>query len=248
VTRNALVSGKVGKFPTLCAATRSRPDEVAGVSSRRPTLALDVPARRPAPPVELLDQLAQDTFVVAQELRAWLLATFIVDGGPLVNETHAHLRDAHLGVLWTNAVNQRHMRVAMATAEIPMAMGGGWKRARHDFQLREWFGSEPDFLLTFSAPLCASLDDRAFCALAEHELLHCAQAVDEGGNPKFSRTTGLPIFALKGHDVEEFTDIVRRYGVVSPDVRDLVRAANEAPEIAGPAIDIACGVCLARAA
>jgi hypothetical protein len=150
--------------------------------------------------------------------------------------------------VWTNAVNVSKMRTILATAEIPMAMSGGWKRARHDYQLRQWFDVEPDFLLTFSAPDCARLDDRAFCALVEHELYHCAQKLDRWGSPMFNRDTGAPIFAMRGHDVEEFVGVVRRYGVTSSDVKALVRAAAAPPLIGGQPIAIACGTCQARAA
>lgn len=201
---------------------------------------------RPYPPAGLGDDHPEG-FAPAARFAEWILETFLSGAGPLANEEHAHLLDAHLGVLWTNAINRRQMRTILATAEIPQATGGGWKRSRHDYQLREWFDTEPDFLLTFSAPDCARLDDRAFCALVEHELYHCAQAEDAFGSPKFNRETGLPIFAMRGHDVEEFVGVVRRYGP-TPDVRALLAAADTPPLIAGAPIATACGTCLVRTA
>lgn len=189
-----------------------------------------------------------ETFAADARFAEWIRDTFIAASGPLANEEHTHLMDARLGVLWTNAINQRQQRLVLATAEIPVAMGGGWKRSRHDYQLRQWFDIEPHFLLTFSAPDCARLDDRAFCALVEHELYHCAQAQDQFGGPRFNQQTGEPIFTMRGHDIEEFTGVVARYGTTSPDVRRLVDAANRAPLIAGQPIAIACGTCHAKAA
>ncbi|CAN5784527.1 putative metallopeptidase [soil metagenome] len=202
---------------------------------------------RPYPPDGLGDD-APEGFVPDWTFAEWIRETFIHGGGPLANEDHAHLMDAALGVLWTNAVNRRQMRHVIATAEIPQAMSGGWKRARHDYQLRQWFDVEPQFLLTFSAPDCLRLDDVAFCALVEHELYHCAQALDAFGGPKFNGRTGEPVFAMRGHDVEEFVGVVRRYGVTTPEVRELVHAAAQTPLIAGASIAQACGTCLARAA
>jgi len=46
----------------------------------------------------------------------------------------------------------------------------------------------------------------------EHELYHIVQSVDEFGAPKFNRDTGMPTLTLRGHDVEEFVGVVRRYG------------------------------------
>jgi hypothetical protein len=146
------------------------------------------------------------------------------------NAEHEHLLDARIGVLWTNVINDRQMRHVMATAEIPQTMGSAWKKARADQQLRDWFQFVPDFVLTFSAPDCLELDDRSFCALIEHELYHCAQAEGVDG-PKFDRLTGAPIYAIRGHDVEEFTAVVQRYGPTSAAVQDLVDAANASPLI-----------------
>lgn len=199
---------------------------------------------RPYPPDECGDEMPE-TFLPAPTFAEWIRDTFIAASGPLANEGHEHLIDARIGVLWTNAINQRHQRLVLATAEIPVAMGGGWKRARHDYQLRQWFDAEPDFLLTFSAPDCARLDDRAFCALVDHELRHCAQAEDAHGSPRFNQQTGAPIFALRGHDSEEFIGTARLFGraALGKGTRDLIDAANLTPLFQGDAIDIACGTC-----
>lgn len=202
---------------------------------------------RPDPP----DVVAEDVpecFVPDPAFAEWIRGTFLAASGPLANEDHAHLLDATIGVLWTNAIHVRQMRTVLATAEIPTIQAGGWKRARFELQLREWFDAPLDFLLTFSAPDCGRLEDRAFCALVEHELYHCAQAEDRYGAPRFHRDTGLPIYIIRGHDVEEFTGVVRRYGPTSRDVRDMVDAASQSPLIGGEPIAIACGVCLERAA
>ena len=64
------------------------------------------------------------------------------------------------------------------------------------------------------------------------------------GAPKFRKSTGLPSFALVGHDVEEFVGVVRRYGAdATGGVRALVDAANATPTVAAAAIDAACGNC-----
>ncbi|WFU46213.1 putative metallopeptidase [Sinorhizobium terangae] len=45
-------------------------------------------------------------------------------------------------------------------------------------------------------------------ALVEHELYHAAQETDASGAPKFSRSTGRPVFVIRGQDVEEFVGVV----------------------------------------
>ena len=42
---------------------------------------------------------------------------------------------------------------------------------------------------------------------------------------KFNKDTGQPVLTLRGHDVEEFTGVVRRYGA-SKEVQELVDAGQ----------------------
>jgi hypothetical protein len=238
------------------------PRSTAPDGTARPDIGWDTPQRhtpsalerrgvvaRPYPPEDCADD-CPECFVPDATFAEWIRDTFVAATGPLANEDHAHLLDARLGVVWTNAIYRRQMRHVLATAEIPQATAGGWKRARHDYQLREWFDVEPHFLLTFSAPDCLHLDDRAFCALVEHELYHCGQAEDAFGSPKFNSRTGEPIFAIRGHDSEEFVGIVRRYGLgaVSQGTRDLVAAAHMTPDVSPVTVELACGTCNRRVA
>jgi len=205
---------------------------------------------RPLPPPDLLEVSVAniDRFIASPDLTEWFSKTFIDDGGDLTNEDHAHLRQASIGALWTTAANSRQGRAVVGQAEMgsPRAMGR-WAKARAEQQVREWFGHIPDFILTFSAPYAAQATDAEFCALVEHELYHCGQERDEWGAPKF-RKSGLPAFTMRGHDVEEFVGVVRRYGADASGVRDLVEAASHEPLIGRASIAQACGTCLLRAA
>lgn len=198
---------------------------------------------RPYPPEELTSEM-EERFAPDEDLRAWIVATFIDDGGPLFNSDHAHLADASLGVLWTNVPNGKAMRTVIGQAEMmpPMAMGK-WQRARAIQQIEEWFGSMPTFLLTFDATWASQMDDATFCALIEHELYHCAQKVDEHGMPRFNQQ-GQRMFAIRGHDVEEFVGVVARYGAEATGVTAMVDAAKRAPTIGRATIAGACGTCL----
>lgn len=201
---------------------------------------------RPMPPDSMLS--ASDCFEPAEDLRDWIVATFIDGDGHLTNPDHAHLAEASLGVVWTNVDNAKNMRTVIGQAEImpPMAMGK-WQRARAIAQVEDWFGDLPDFLLTFYAPAALAMDDAAFCALVEHELYHCGQKRDGFGMPKFGQD-GRPSFAIRGHDVEEFVGVVARYGVTDPSVAALVDAANTRPSVSRADMAGACGTCLRVAA
>lgn len=58
-----------------------------------------------------------------------------------------------------------------------------------------------------------------------------------------SASSGRPVFVIRGHDVEEFVGVVRRYGADAAGVRAMVDAANQKPEIARVQIAHACGTC-----
>lgn len=199
---------------------------------------------RPYPPEILIDEyVGIDYFIPSPELEEWARKTFLDSESALYNEEHAHLNDAHIGYLWTNVPNRRKMREIAGEAEKPMFKGGAWQKHRQEMQFQEWFGAIPDFVITLDSSYAKIADDRSFCALVEHELYHCAQALDEFGSPKFNTQTGLPIFAMRGHDVEEFIGVVRRYGATA-NVREMIEAAiDEHGKIEIDDISIICGNC-----
>lgn len=204
------------------------------------------PARfaRPTPPRSQPER----AFEASPTAATWIRETFILPEAPLFNPDHAHLAFAKLGVVWTGVINNRHQRTILATCETTKQnTSGAWKKARAEQQLEDWFGELPDFLITLYAPALTTFDDRSFCAVIEHECYHAAQAKDEFGQPKFSRETGRPMFALKGHDVEEFFGVAARYGLPK-DLRALAELAQQQPQLPDRLIEGACGTCLARAA
>jgi hypothetical protein len=194
--------------------------------------------RRPSPPKSLFADI-NDRLVPAPELEAWLRKTFRDETSRLFNEKHQHLDMAQIGVLWTNAANSRNMNDIVGQAELckPPTSVGKWGKVAWAQQHRDWFGLIPHFKITIYAPYAAEADNDSFCALIEHELYHCAL--------KGFTKQGAPIWGLRGHDVEEFVDIVDRYGIgaAAGQTAALVEAANRKPSIAKAAIAGACGTC-----
>jgi hypothetical protein len=169
------------------------------------------------------------------------------EGSPLHNPDHAHLLMASVVFIWTSEENERQMNRVVGTAELsrPKPMMGQWEKARYRAQFRGWFPPEehaewrmPDFLITLYAPFAAQADNATFCAVVEHELYHCAL--------KRITDRGVPIWAIRGHDVEEFVGIVARYGVgaAAGKTVELVEASKKRPLIAPAQIDGVCGTCL----
>lgn len=203
---------------------------------------------RPLPPDEIVEA-HNDLFVPAPELAEWAVAAFIDPMSDIANPDHDHLRFAEIAFLWTNVENVRQGRRIVGQCELgePQGAMGRWAKARARAQIYAWFGSVPDFVITIDARRAAVMTDAEFCALVEHELYHAGQERDAFGNPKF-RQSGLPAYAMRGHDVEEFIGVVRRYGAGAAGIAELAEAMKGRPTIAEAAIAGVCGTCLGRAA
>ena len=205
---------------------------------------------RPQPPASLLELSELSDFGIrlapAPEVWEWLQAEILADTGSIHNEDHAHLLDADIRVMWASAAFAKKGRTVVGQAEQVAFRAGGWQKARMEQQMFDWFGSVPAYIIILAADYCAQCSDADFCALVEHELYHIAQAKDQYGAPKFTQE-GLPKLEMRGHDVEEFVGVVRRYGA-SPDVQALVDAANSPAEVGKLNISRACGTCLLKSA
>ncbi|MGK8743885.1 putative metallopeptidase [Pseudomonas aeruginosa] len=197
------------------------------------------------PPAEMLESLRL-TLRPAIGVWDWVQREILADTGSIHNPEHAHLIDANIRVLWASSGFTKQGRYVLGQAEQVMFRAGGWQKARQEQQMREWFGEEPDFLITLAADYCSQCSDVEFCSLLEHELFHIAQKTDEFGAPKFS-SDGMPSLYLRGHDVNEFVGVVRRYGA-SEAVQEMIDAASKPPEVAKINIARACGTCLLKSA
>lgn len=204
---------------------------------------------RPMPPAEKVDSF-DPWFSPSPELAEWTFASFIAEGAPLLNPDHEHLRSAEIGFLWTNVANSKKGRTVIGTAEpgAPQGAMGKWGRAKATLQVTEWFGAVPDFIITIDAAWWLQASDAEACALVEHELSHCGQDIDEFGAPKFSKSTGQPVFTMKPHDFEGFIGVARRYGAIEPGVRELMEALSQEPLMTADLIGVACGCCQSKIA
>ncbi|MGF2653286.1 putative metallopeptidase [Serratia marcescens] len=206
--------------------------------------------RRPYPPLRFIEDHQLTPYiglVPASEVLEWMQRQIISDTGNLFNPDHGHLADADLRFMWASSAFEKKGRHVLGQAEEVAMRAGGWQKARMEQQMHEWFGEVPKFIITLAADYCSQCSDAEFCALVEHELYHIAQATDEFGAPKFNRDTGKPALKLRGHDVEEFVGVVRRYGA-SVEVQELVDAANKPAEVAHLNIARACGTCMLKLA
>lgn len=206
--------------------------------------------RRPYPPLNFVnppDLRPYIGIIPANEVFTWVSENVLMESGKLHNPDHFHLHTADITFMWASNAFDKKGRVVLGQCEEVMMRAGGWQKARMEQQMYEWFGRIPKFIITLAADYCSQCNDLEFCALVEHELYHIAQATDELGSPKFNKETGQPVLKLRGHDVEEFVGVVRRYGA-SRDVQQLVDAANRPAEVGHLDIARACGTCMLKLA
>lgn len=204
--------------------------------------------KRPMPPREMgefIDGRRMPSYAPALEMSQWVHETFLRPGAPLHNDEHKHLMDADIGFLWAAEYYAKQMRRILGQTEEVLFRVGRWQRGRQEQQLEEWFGRVPGWLITLDVNYCEACTDVEFCALVEHELYHIGQERDAFGAPAFTKD-GLPKLAMRGHDVEEFIGVVRRYGIGQSDgaLAKMIAAGNAGPEVERINISHACGTCL----
>ena len=201
--------------------------------------------QRPLPPASFVEEFTPYIKLMpAGDMFGWITDNIFDAEGSLHNPDHLHLVDADIAFLWAASAFTKKGRTVLGQAEEVMMRAGGWQKARMEQQLYEWFGRKPGFIITLAADYCLQCSDAEFCALVEHELYHIAQKVDEFGAPEFTRD-GQPKLCMRGHDVEEFTGVVRRYGA-SVEVQEMIDAASQPAEVAKLNIAKACGTCMLR--
>lgn len=178
---------------------------------------------RPLPPESFTDPLTA-RYMPAPEVLKWARAEILTEGGQLHNPDFAHLEYADVQFLWAPGSFQKQGRTVLGQCEEVTFRCGPWQKGRQQQQMVDWFGAVPDYLITLDAEYSLTCSDIEFCALVEHELYHIGQEFDEFGSPAFNKY-GLPKLCMRGHDVEEFVGVVRRYGA-SEDVQRMIDAAK----------------------
>ncbi|MDN8167616.1 putative metallopeptidase [Acinetobacter baumannii] len=207
---------------------------------------------RPFPPQELIDKADEEEAIrlaPAPDLMNWVIANFLTIGGPLYNPDHDHIaelihdNEEFLAFAWASSAYTRAKRMVLGQCEKVMFQQGGWKKARQEQQMRDWFGFVPVYLITIDASFCEKANDSEFCALLEHELYHIGVERDLDGEIIYSDHTGLPKHYLAGHDVEEFIGVVKRWGA-NENVKRLIEVAKNPPFVSDLDISKCCGNCV----
>ena len=160
---------------------------------------------RPFAPTDLIDRAEEDETIrlePAVDLKEWVLKNFLTIGGALHNPDHDHIAEllhddeTILAFAWASSACMAKKRMVLGQCEKVMFNQGGWKKARQEQQMRDWFGFVPVYLITVDASFCEKSNDVEFCRLIEHELYHIGVERDEDGEIIYSDHTGLGLSHL----------------------------------------------------
>ncbi len=205
---------------------------------------------RPLPPEHLWSPGLG--FARAEEVEQLIRVDFVGRGGLFFDAEHGHLTSARIGVLWASSRHVDKGSEKAGTAQLVKPYNfepTKWGEAMQHAFLKQFFGESdwPNFRITLSAPICGLYDDRQFFALTDHEVCHCAVAKDGFGCPRFNDRTGLPIWAMRPHESEQFSGTVERWGAAATGTTGIVLAGLKTPRFAwvpGTDLDVrkACGV------
>lgn len=136
---------------------------------------------------------------------------------------HAHLREGDASIDWLMRAEPKIKggRHVLGTAYMPRV--NGELSELFDWMLERLLGRMPDFLIVLDLGYWETATPLQREILCYHELCHCVQKVDRYGAPRFTKE-GLPVWGLRGHSVEEFTEVVARYGAWNDEIREFVAA------------------------
>lgn len=136
-----------------------------------------------------------------------------------------HLRDGEARIGWLMRTHEEVMggRQILGTVFMPQVQGR--LREVFDWLLDEKFPDGLDFLVILDATYWEEADEIKREILVFHELCHCIQKVDQYGAPRFDKD-GRPVWGLRGHSVEEFSEVVQRYGAWNDELKEFIAAAQ----------------------
>ena len=204
----------------------------------------------PEAPEHLRSPFGGSLFEPAPDLAGFIQEAFVQPGAPFWRAEYEHLAEARIGVLWTNVDRVKDGLRTLGMCRLVRASGDKWSNGRALQQSLEWFADWwpdaddplPHFELTFYAPWVAQANDPSACGLFAHELRHCGQKTDRWGEPAFDEN-GDPLFAIQGHDVEQFVSVVEDFGIAAAGQAGVrfVEAANRPPRFTAAEVAGICG-------
>lgn len=135
-------------------------------------------------------------------------------GGEVIPKFHTDIASAKVCYLFRSKAGKNGSKVTLATA------------SKVSGRLKALVGY--DFIVEVAYDEWQNLNDMQRHALIDHELCHCGGEEDE--------QTGDMKWFLAPHDLEEFTDIVKRYGLWKSDIQAFADAFPKAAVPVAPVV------------
>lgn len=138
---------------------------------------------------------------------------------------HVHLAEGEAAIEWLLRRDSKVKggRYVLGTAHLPRVQGD--LNPCFQWLLESFFGRAPDFLIVLDRQYWFDSTPLQREILVYHELTHCIHKKDLFGDPLYDEND-RPRWGLRGHDVEEFTAVVRRYGAWNADLESFLAAAK----------------------
>lgn len=149
----------------------------------------------------------------------------------IVDEHHEELCDARIALAWNFSWK--------TDVDGRLILGKCKKASDLDRELAPY-----DFVIILNEDFWRNpvVTDAQRRVLLDHELCHACRALDDELEPVID-VRGRPVFRIRKHDIEEFTDIVQRHGIYLHDLERFAKALEatkatplfpETPTASGP--------------
>lgn len=130
---------------------------------------------------------------------------------------HAHLADARIALGWRlDWRADRDGRVTLGMCR----KASDLDRLLHDY----------DFVILLNRELWDDLSPQQQRAVIDHEATHCAVVLDKDSKPKRD-DNGRTVYRIRKHSIEEFHEIVERYGTYKADIEEFAAAIQRAKQV-----------------
>lgn len=133
----------------------------------------------------------------------------------MVGDTHDDLAGAKIAIAWMHDVKPDR--------DGHLVLGKAKKATDLDREFREF-----DLVILLNAAAWKSLSEEQRFALMDHELCHCTVALDKNDNPILDERE-RKCYRMRKHEIEEFHGVVKRHGLYTHTLQELVRVATETP-------------------
>jgi hypothetical protein len=138
---------------------------------------------------------------------------------------HLHLVDNEIEIDWLMRTHEKIKGGRMILGSVHEPTCQGEFKILFQWMLENLLGRLPRFLVILDDAYWKQASAKEREILIFHELAHIQHMLDRYGAPRFDKD-GMPVYGLAGHDVEEFTSVVARYGAYSDEIRAFVAATQ----------------------